>query len=561
MRYIRSVIVLFFILPFSSILSAGERNIDLPLKVTPAITGNFGELRNNHFHTGVDFRAPLNTPVYSPDSGYVSRVSVAPNGYGNALYITHPSGITTVYGHINSFAPSIDRELRKRQNLLEYYAVDISFAPGELPVSRGEIVAYTGNRGSSGGPHLHFEVRETESERALDPLKYYKQNLRDTRPPVIRTVAVMPLHGYVNGRDKKIGLPAVPAKNGKKIICSPVTAWGEIILGVKSYDYMDGMSNIYGVRSVKLFKDGELIYESGIDTLDFSKGRMLNTFVDYQSWVQNRSLIMRSYVAAGNSLPFYGKVVNRGVVNVNEERDYRFRYELRDLYGNLDVCEFTIKGVKKELAKKVKHEVRYDAPFSVKNHEFSFDMPAYTVYDDWTPVYSSEEVSSPGYYSPVHKILPQYVPFDKSCKVKIKLKDDTLKNKRQYYIAHFSSGDNGYRRDGVFNSVYADGWVSAESKMPGMFVIMRDATPPVICPLGASGGELKFKVTDCDSGLKYFRGEIDGKFALFQSDCKDNIARYAIDYDLFKRGVRHRVKFTAVDNCGNERVYDSAILF
>ncbi|MEG1574443.1 MAG: M23 family metallopeptidase [Bacteroidales bacterium] len=560
MKYISSVIVL-FILSVLGVVHAQNINIALPLKLPLAITGNFGELRNNHFHTGLDMRAPLNTPVYAPDLGYVSRISVSSGGYGNALYITHPSGIITVYGHINSFAPFIAKELKKRQYELEYYAVDLTFTPGQFPVKRGDLVAYTGNRGSSGGPHLHFEVRDAQGEKALDPLKYYKHHLKDTRPPAMRTVAVIPLHGYVNGREKKVGFTVVTGKKGKKALSVPITAWGEIIMGVKANDYVDGMSNIYGIYSIKLFQDDNLIYESEVDTLDFSKGRMLNTYVDYQSWEINRSFIMRSYVASGNTLPFYGKVVNRGVVNINEERNYRFRYELRDIYGNVDVCEFTIKGVEKELPKKDKQEVSYDRPYLVKKPDFSFDIPAYTVYEDWAPVYSSSEISTPGYYSSLHKILPQYVPFDKSCIVKIKVNNDTLQNKSQYYIGHLSSVSSCYKRDKVLNSVYADGWLSAETKTPGSFVVMSDTTSPMVRSLGVSGGELKFVVTDYDSGIKYFKGEIDGKFVLFQLDCKDNIARYSIDHNLFKRGIKHRVKFTALDNCGNQRIYDSVMLF
>ena len=146
-----------------------------PLNRSLQLTGNFGELRNNHFHTGLDFRASIGTPVYAVDSGYVSRISVDAGGYGNALYITHSSGVTSVYAHLNSYAPKIEKILTQQQYSLEYYAVNLAFSPNEIVVEEGEIVAYTGNRGSSGGPHLHFEIRDTETENPIDPLTYIKE--------------------------------------------------------------------------------------------------------------------------------------------------------------------------------------------------------------------------------------------------------------------------------------------------------------------------------------------------------------------------------------------------
>ena len=161
-----------------------------PLNRNLQLTGNFGELRTNHFHTGLDFRASIGTPVYAVDSGYVSRVSISAGGYGNALYITHPSGETTVYAHLDSFAPHIAEVVTHRQYLLKYYAVDLVFSQDEIKVERGELVAYTGNRGSSGGPHLHFEIRDTKTENPLDPLTYLKDKIRDTRSPKIKAVLI-----------------------------------------------------------------------------------------------------------------------------------------------------------------------------------------------------------------------------------------------------------------------------------------------------------------------------------------------------------------------------------
>lgn len=553
-------VFLFSFMAFYAEVAAGE--IAPPMKIPFVITANFGELRTNHFHTGIDMRAPVNTPVYAVDSGYVSRISVSFGGYGNALYINHPaSGITTVYAHLNSFSPEMEKKLLDAQQKLGFYAVDLYFSPDDIPVKRGQLVALSGNRGSSGGPHLHFEVRETVSERPLDPLKYYANLLKDKRAPVIQCIALMQYPG-VPGESVMTHYRPVVSGSGIKRLKEPVKAWGKIILGVKAYDYVTGMPNIYGVRSVKLFKDGELIYSSQIDTLDFSLGRMINTYVDYRDWMENRSFIMRSYVSPGNRLPFYKDVVDNGVVDINEERDYEFRYELSDLYGNTETCLFTIRGDKKSRAEEPRRGsmVGYDAPFEIRGEDFIFKVPENATYEDWAPSYAERDCARKGSYSSLHEVSPQHVPLDKACSVSIRVNNDTVAEKSQYYIAYVATrrGMTGYYH---LNTSYSDGWVSAKPSNLGGYVVLRDSLPPVITPLAVSGGELRFKVVDKESGVKFFKGEIDGKPVIFKSDCKDNIARYSIDRSVFPRGKRHHVKFTAIDNCQNESCYESYLLF
>ena len=295
-------------------------------------------MRTNHFHTGLDFRASIGTPVYAVDSGYVSRITVSAGGYGNALYITHPSGITSVYAHLNSFTPKICKILQHQQEQLKYYAVDLSFLPTDIQVKKGEIVAYTGNRGSSGGPHLHFEIRDTQTQNPLEPLNYLKDKIKDTRSPKIKAISIMPYRGIVNNTNTQI------IKVGENSVVSQIKAWGDLILAVEAYDYMDGMRNIYGVHYVNLYKDEELIYSSHIDTLSFDKGRQINTYINREEFLKNRSLYMQSFLAPGNTLPFYekNKISNNGVVTIDEERVYKFRYEVFDYYGNKDEYAFEI---------------------------------------------------------------------------------------------------------------------------------------------------------------------------------------------------------------------------
>ena len=533
-----------------------------PINRSLQLTGNFGELRTNHFHTGLDFRASIGTPVCAIDSGYVSRISVDAGGYGNALYITHPSGVTSVYAHLNSFAPNIEKKVVEQQYNLQYYAVNLTFSPNEIKVALGEVVAYTGNRGSSGGPHLHFEIRDTKTENPIEPLTYIKDKVSDTRSPQIKAISVLPHNGLVNGNNNKFICPVTADKGGKKIT-SKIKAWGDIVLAVKAYDYMNGMSNIYGVHYVNLYEDDELIYSSHIDTLSFAKGRQINTYIDREEWIKNRSLFMLSYLSPGNTLNFYeeNKIKNRGVVTINEERIYKFRYEVIDFYGNKDELLFDIEGVCSNLPE-ISDKVSYNNEYIVEEDKFIMKIPAYALYDDYLPKYLKTDTIIEGNYSVIHTMEPYYIGVDKNCKLSIKIDADTIADKTKYYIASINSeGKNKGKVSGQYISSYNEGWLTTNVKTFGKFVVKADLTKPFLKYHGVIERELRFTVKDEESGLRYFKGEIDGQFVLFTYDIKDKIARYKIDENKFKPSERHKIKFYAIDNCGNKKEYIGSFVF
>lgn len=260
-----------------------------PVTITPALSGNFGELRNNHFHAGVDFKTQqvVDKPIVAIEEGYVSRISVSPGGYGLALYIDHPStGHTSVYGHLNSFSAKIAAYVLEKQYEQESYSVNL-YPPRELlPVKRGEQIALSGNSGSSGGPHLHFEIRDTPTQDPLDALEYLAR-LPDTQKPDLRGVAFYPAadKGVVNGSSTPLRLNISKDKAGNPLAPGKtIHAWGRIGVGVKAYDRMNGQANIYGVKHIRLFVDGTQVFSSSLDRFSFADGRMFNSFIDFEDW-------------------------------------------------------------------------------------------------------------------------------------------------------------------------------------------------------------------------------------------------------------------------------------
>ena len=310
------------------------------------LSANFGELRPNHFHNGLDIKTQGVTgkPIHCIADGYVSRVAVLHGGYGQAIYVTHPNGLTSVYGHVISFAKNIQAYVRQYQYAHETFVCDLKFQPGQFPVKKGDIIALSGNEGASAGPHLHLELRRTETGEYIDPMPYFKHLLKDSKAPVGSLIGIYPIQGkgVVNGSSHKKLLAIGNLKQ-------PVHAWGEIYTGISAKDYMDGTSNFYGVHSVTLYVNSVQVFNSTTDKVLPDENRMINGFTDYEELTRTRRLIMRSYKLPGNRLRLLHPNENRGAVTIDEERDYHFRYVLEDNFGNRRTYQFIVKGKRQDI--------------------------------------------------------------------------------------------------------------------------------------------------------------------------------------------------------------------
>lgn len=526
----------------------------IPLKIPLYLSGNFGELRSNHFHSGIDFKTQGRTglPVYSFDEGWVSRIGVSAWGYGNVLYVSHPNGTTSVYAHLESFSPFIEEVVKKIQYKKETFTLDQHFKKGEIPVKRGQQIAKSGNSGSSGGPHVHFEIRDSESQDVIDPIYFFKDQIKDNRKPEIRAVRLYPLNGVVNGEQKSVTANMVKKENGNETLDKTFTAWGEIGLGIKAYDRMSETTNIYGVKRINLYLDDKLIFSTHNNRISFSETSYLNSLTDYADWKKNRSMVVKMFLEPGNLYSGYGKMVNRGVVKINEERVYKFRYELEDAHENKTVFKFNVTGVKQPVPAKEKGEnpFRYDRKNSFKAENFEMTFPKGVFYTDVDFKYSA--TPSQKYYSDIHKVHENTTPLHSRCEMVIKLTNDTLPDKSKYYLGTLGKNSVSY-----VGAEYKNGAMHAKVRDFGTYVVTKDTTKPVITPFAPENwgktGKLTFKISDAHSGIRDWRGEIDGEFALFEFDGKTAKLSYKIDTARIGKGKKHKLILTVIDNCGNEK--------
>lgn len=537
-------------------IEAQNQKLRNPFDFPVLLSGSFGELRSNHFHSGIDFKTQgvEGKPIHAVQDGYVSRISVGPWGYGNALYLTHPDGTTTVYGHLQQYSEKIAAYIKEQQYIQESFRVDLSLTPDLLPVERGEIVALSGNTGSSGGPHLHFEVRDTETEELIDPTDYYSDLITDTKPPKIQGILICPIEGkgVVNGSRKKLELKPVTAKNGKQTLTGKVQAWGEIGLAAKGYDYMDNTTNTYGVKEITLTADSQVIYHSNLDRYAFDETRYLNSFTDYEEWKDHRSFYMRSFVEPGNRLRFI-ESINRGILRIDKPKTYHLTYRLADAFGNATQLSIWIEGKEQPIPAPDSTGTTLfhwsgDNRFGAKGIRLM--IPKGNLYDDIYFRYAVKNDTAA--LAATHVLHNSTIPLHKAAKLSLRLQNDTLENKSQYGIVR-----NQGNRQSWIGGEYRNGWIDADIKELGSYTINKDTTNPIITPLAPSTWIGKrafvFRLSDNLSGVQTYRGEIDGQFVLFEMNNK-SVITYRFDKERLKRGS-HTLKLTATDAAGNEAVY------
>jgi hypothetical protein len=539
-----------------------------PLEIPLNLSANFGELRPDHFHSGIDLKTNGTTGhrVLAADDGYVYRISIGPSGFGKAIYLRHKNGFSTVYGHLDSFIPELDNYTKEEQYSRERFEVELYPQKDQFSFKKGDQIAYSGNSGSSMGPHLHFEVRRSSNENPVDPFKYY--DIPDNIKPIIDRVVLYPLSdgSTINGYNEKVKFKLTGNK-GRYSVDSPVIkVKGEIGIGVTTWDYLDNNWNKCGVRSVEMKLDGKTLYLHSIDEFSFSESRYINSHIDYSEQVKSKTYIQKTFLEPNNRLSIYQHSENNGKIVLSDNELHNVELTISDYSGNTSRVSFLISqdefGAFESQTKDVSRVVPFNEEIEYIRHDVSIKFPRDCFYDTLFFVYRMSPNES-GLYSDIHHIHNKYSPVHKSFDLAIKPFDVPEAMYSKICFVRVDEGGISYA-----GGEWKNGYVEGKVRSLGTYAIGADTISPTIKPVNFSKNsdlrgrkELRFAIDDDFSGIASYSVTIDGEWALFDWDPKNRIIVYRFDDSKIIRGKDHIIEAFVTDNKGNSSSLSMSILW
>lgn len=525
-----------------------------PVNIPIILSGTFGELRSNHFHAGLDIKTQKRTgwDILASAEGYVSRIKIAHWGYGKALYILHPNGYTTVYAHLKKFSPEIEAYVKKRQYEKKSFEIELFPSANELTVKKGELVAYSGNSGSSGGPHLHFEIRDA-NQRPMNPM-LFGVSVADSKKPEIRTAMAYSFGdtSHVNKSQLPKQLVFKKQKNGN-LLASPIEAYGTIGFGVNAIDKQDGAFNNNGIFELEMKVNGNTHYKHIVDKFSFNETRYLNALIDYERYYHKRQRIQKCFVEPANKLSIYENLVNNGFLTIKDSTNYTVEITAKDFKGNKRTFTIPVKGKKDTIKTRKKLKA---TPYFFKRKQINkisdsvitVDFPKNSFYNDFYFDFNRTK--------DVVKLHNSSVPLHK----RFNLSYDISKHKGEQsklFIARMNSKGKPY----YSSTKRKPNKLTTRNKTLGKYAIFRDTIAPKIKPINFKNKQwlskyryLKVRITDDMSGIKSYKATIDGKWILMEYDPKRSLLTYDFNDRKLSAG-KHTFKIVVTDNVNNSNTY------
>lgn len=566
-RIVLTALTLFYSFAVHAQDSLPKNFFSNPLNIPIALAGTFGEIRSDHYHTGIDIRTDGKDglPVFATADGYVSRIVVSPYGYGNAVYITHPKGYITLYGHLSHFNKAITTYVKTKQYSEEKYTQDISFPPGQFSVKQGDTIALSGSTGAAEGPHLHFEIRNAKNDDPINPL-LAGYTCVDNTPPIIKGIGLYPLNdsSNIDGKHKPLYLEVKNVNNHYVLKDNDVVkAYGSIGVGISCYDIAENIENHNGPY-IKVLKDNnDTIYYTRMDVLNFATIRFINGHIDYAAMHNRIDTLEYSFLQDNDKLNIYKKLIHKGRIDCKTPKNHALEYAISDFNGNTSTLAFNIQGGEK--TGEVYHDTAkyeaiayYSKPFEYAAKGMKIQIPAGALFNNMHFHYSVDTTMRNTEISPVYTIQDENTPLSANYTLMLKpnpnLPDSLMKRAVVVRLEGKSQASIGGH--------WENGYMTVHPKTFGTYIIMIDLYHPVIKSLNIFKGkdmsrdtDIAFEVTDNLAGVNYFRGTIDGKWILMEFNPKKDEVYYTFDEHVGKG--KHHLRLVVADEVGNTTVYDT----
>lgn len=529
-----------------------------PMDIPLVLAGTFGELRSNHFHSGVDIKTQQRQglPIYAIANGSVTRIKISHWGYGKVLYVAHPNGYTSVYGHLQKFAPEIEAYIKKEQYKKKSYEVEVFPEYGEVKVEKGKVIAYGGNTGGSSGPHLHFEIRSSISEKPTNPLLYGLE-IRDATNPTLLKLFGYPLseNAKVNQSKSTIELDFKKQADGT-FLAETVNAIGTIGFGFIGYDRQDLAANKNGVYAVQQLVNGRIYTDYDFESFSFTETRYLNTLIDYDRYGKYRQRIQKLFKVPRNRLSIYNTLKNDGKIEVREGLSYNIELLIKDYEGNLVKAVIPIEG-KNEPVKVEKDEMKTEN-YVIAKKPNNYDLggakvyfPSNTFYDDFYIDLKKDNDTVTIHNNRIAAHRNFTITFDVS--------DYSEVERKQLFIARLDSRlrpshASTYKRGETFTT---------RTRNLGTYTLARDTIAPRIRSKNFKKKQwlnnyryLSIHISDDLSGVDTYTATLNGKWVLMEYEPKTNTLTYNFD-DVILDQKECELEVTVTDNVGNSSTFTS----
>ncbi len=535
-----------------------------PLDIPIELSGCFGELRPNHFHSGFDIktqkREGLN--VYAVAEGYVSRIKIATYGYGKAIYVTHPNGYTSLYGHLSSAVGNIEKFIKDYQYKEKSFEVEIYLKPTDLPVKKGEIIALSGNTGGSGGPHLHFEFRDSKTDNIFNPMLFgFDKYIKDTKKPTINGLFVYPIEekSIVNQSNNAINL-GLQLQNDGTFLAQTVKAFGKIGFGINTIDSFDNPGNRYGIYKVEVFDNGKSIFGYQFDSFAFEEFRYINALLDFSRFKKMNQKVQKLFVKNPYPLKIIKTDADKGIIDVDTNNFNKiYKIIVSDYMNNQTEIEIPVEysglpPTNIELPKKSKYFVKCNNEniFSLENVEVNF--PEKIFYEDF---FMDFRVKNDTVY--LHnETVPVHLNYNFSIDAK-KYSEDNLK---KMFIGKVESKKVEYMPTTRKGTIF-----TAKTRELGTYCLKVDNVAPKISILKTVENKnllneksISFRISDDVSGINTFNGFLNGKWILFEYEYKQKKLTYNFLDNIPNQG-KNDLKLVVTDNVGNSSIFETSFIF